>query len=105
MRRWLPAATVDASTVSGDITLTVAVGSGANVAVSTFNGEFESEFPVPLESFQGTIQLVRPGGAKDRERRQRPHSHGDDQAIGRPGFRNLRERPPRGRLSPLVNGN
>jgi hypothetical protein len=105
------AATVDASTVNGDIsydgpirnsgrysltthngdiTLTVAEGSSASVAVSTFNGEFESEFPVPLretrkgkgfsftlgsgsaqvtlESFQGTIELIRPGGAKDRER-------------------------------------
>ena len=70
------------------------------MAVSTFNGEFESEFPVPLsqarkgkgfnftlgagsaqvtlESFQGTIQLVRPGGAKDRERRERHDSHDDD---------------------------
>jgi DUF4097 and DUF4098 domain-containing protein YvlB len=85
------------STHNGDITLTVAEGSSANVAVSTFNGEFESEFPVPLsgtrkgkgfnftlgtgsaqvtlESFQGTIQLVRPGGRKDRERRER---HEDD---------------------------
>jgi DUF4097 and DUF4098 domain-containing protein YvlB len=108
------AATVDASTINGDITyagpivnggryslsthngdiiLTVPDGSNANVAVSTFNGEFESEFPVPLsgtrkgkgfnftlgsgsaqvtlESFQGTIELVRPGGRKDRERRER----------------------------------
>lgn len=85
------------STHNGDITLTVAEGSSANVAVSTFNGEFESEFPVPLsgmrkgkgfnftlgsgsaqvtlESFQGTIQLVRPGSAKDKERRGR---HGND---------------------------
>lgn len=81
------------STHNGDISLTVAEGSNANVAVSTFNGEFESEFPVPLsgtrkgkgfnftlgsgsaqvtlESFQGTIQLVRPGSRKDRERRER----------------------------------
>jgi DUF4097 and DUF4098 domain-containing protein YvlB len=88
------------STHNGDITLTVAEGSSANVAVSTFNGEFESEFPVPLsgtrkgkgfsftlgsgsaqvtlESFQGTIQLVRPGSAKDRERRQRNDSHDND---------------------------
>ena len=81
------------STHNGDITLTVAQGSSANVTVSTFNGEFESEFPVPLsgtrkgkgfsfilgtgsaqvtlESFQGTIELVRPGSRKDRERRER----------------------------------
>jgi DUF4097 and DUF4098 domain-containing protein YvlB len=108
------AATVDASTINGDITyagpirsggryslsthngdilLTVPEGTGANVSVSTFNGEFESEFPVPLsttrkgkgfsftlgsgsaqvtlESFQGTIQLIRPGGRADRERKER----------------------------------
>lgn len=107
------AATVDASTINGDITyagpivsggryalsthngdilMTVPETTSANVAVSTFNGEFESEFPVPLrgtrkgqgfsfvlgsgtaqvtlQSFQGTIELVRPGGRKDRERRQ-----------------------------------
>jgi DUF4097 and DUF4098 domain-containing protein YvlB len=80
------------STHNGDITLTVAEGTNATVAVSTFNGEFESEFPVPLsgtrkgkgftftlgngsaqvtlESFQGTIQLIRPGGAKDQERQR-----------------------------------
>jgi DUF4097 and DUF4098 domain-containing protein YvlB len=105
------AATVDASTINGDIsydgpirsggrysltthngdiTLTVAENSSASVAVSTFNGEFESEFPVPLsgtrkgrgfsftlgsgsaqvtlESFQGRIELVRPGSTKDSER-------------------------------------
>lgn len=88
------------STHNGDITLTVAEGTSANVAVSTFNGEFESEFPVPLsgtrkgkgftftlgsgsaqvtlESFQGTIQLVRPGSAKDKERRESHDSHDGD---------------------------
>jgi len=88
------------STHNGDITLTVAEGASANVAVLTFNGEFESEFPVPLsgtrkgkgfnftlgsgsaqvtlESFQGTIQLVRPGSAKDRERRERHHPDDKD---------------------------
>jgi putative adhesin len=77
------------STHNGDVTLTVAEGTNASVAVSTFNGDFESEFPVPisgtrkgkgfnftlgngnaqvtLESFQGTIQLIRPGGEKARE--------------------------------------
>jgi DUF4097 and DUF4098 domain-containing protein YvlB len=74
------------STHNGDITVSVA--QGANV--STFNGEFASEFPVTLtetrkgkrfsftigsgsaqvtlESFQGSIELVRPGavrGARD----------------------------------------
>jgi hypothetical protein len=60
--------------------------------VSTFSGDFESDFPVPLretrkgrrfsfslgsgsaqvslESFQGTIRLVRPGHA--------PRDHTDD---------------------------
>ena len=81
------------STHNGDILLTVPEGTGATVSVSTFNGEFESEFPVPLsgtrkgkgfsftlgsgsaqvtlESFQGTIQLIRPGGRADRERKER----------------------------------
>ena len=71
------------STHNGDITVTVAEGTSASVSVSTFNGEFESAFPVTLtetrkgkrfnftigggsaqvtlESFQGTIALVRPG--------------------------------------------
>ena len=77
------------STHNGDITLTVGEGTNASVAVSTYNGEFESEFPVPLqgtrkgkgfnftlgsgsaqvtlESFQGTIQLVRPGSLRDQD--------------------------------------
>jgi DUF4097 and DUF4098 domain-containing protein YvlB len=71
------------STHNGDITVTVAEGTSASISVSTFNGEFESAFPVTLtetrkgkrftftigggsaqvtlESFQGTIELVRPG--------------------------------------------
>ena len=71
------------STHNGDITVTVAEGTSASVSVSTFNGEFASAFPVTLtetrkgkrfnftigggsaqvtlESFQGTIELVRPG--------------------------------------------
>ena len=71
------------STHNGDITVTVAEGTSASVSVSTFNGEFTSAFPVTLtetrkgkrfnftigggsaqvtlESFQGTIELVRPG--------------------------------------------
>jgi DUF4097 and DUF4098 domain-containing protein YvlB len=75
------------STHNGDLLLTVPQGSNATVAVSTFSGEFESEFPVTLtearkgkrfsftlgsgsaqvslESFQGTIQLVRPGHISD----------------------------------------
>ena len=74
------------STHNGDVTVSVAEGTSASVAVSTFNGEFESEFPVTLtetrkgkrfsfrlgsgsaqvtlESFQGTIELVRPGNVR-----------------------------------------
>ncbi len=81
------------STHNGDLSLTVAEGASASVAVSTFSGEFESEFPVPLrgtrkgkgfsftlgsgsaqvtlESFQGTIELVRPGSERDPARRKR----------------------------------
>jgi DUF4097 and DUF4098 domain-containing protein YvlB len=80
------------STHNGGITLTVAEGTNAAVSVSTFNGEFASEFPVTLtetrkgkrfgfrlgngsaqvtlESFQGSIELVRPGssrGARDHD--------------------------------------
>jgi len=84
------------STHNGDITLTVPENTSASVAVSTYSGEFESEFPVPLrgtragkgfnftlgsgsaqvtlESFQGTIQLIRPGSEADRSH----HDHDDD---------------------------
>jgi hypothetical protein len=88
------------STHNGDITVTVAEGSNASVAVSTFNGEFESEFAVPLsgtrkgrgfnftlgsggaqvslESFQGTIRLVRPGSKELRTSGKRDRDHDDD---------------------------
>jgi putative adhesin len=88
------------STHNGDVTLTVADGTNASVAVSTFSGEFESEFPVPLrgtrqgkgfnftlgsgsaqvtlESFQGTIRLVRPGSEDDPSRQRRRHREDDD---------------------------
>jgi DUF4097 and DUF4098 domain-containing protein YvlB len=74
------------STHNGGITVTVAEGTNAAVSVSTFNGEFASAFPVTLtetrkgkrfgftlgngsaqvtlESFQGSIELVRPGAAR-----------------------------------------
>ena len=92
------------STHNGDVTVTVPDGTSASVAVSTFSGEFESEFPVPirgtpkgkgfnftlgggsaqvtLESFQGTIQLVRPGSEHDparRERRDHDRDHDEDE--------------------------
>lgn len=77
------------SSHNGDLTLVVAEGSNAAVSVATFNGEFESDFPVTLtetrkgrrfnftlgtgsaqvslESFQGTIELVRPGTSRERD--------------------------------------
>ena len=87
------------STHNGDITLAVAEGTNARVAVSTFDGEFESEFPVPLstqkgkgfsfglgsgsaqvslESFQGTIQLIRPGSRKASDHRHHDKDHDED---------------------------
>jgi DUF4097 and DUF4098 domain-containing protein YvlB len=71
------------STHNGDITLAASESTSATIMVSTFSGDFESDFAVPLketrkgrrfsftlgggsaqvslESFQGTIHLVRPG--------------------------------------------
>ena len=94
------------SSHNGDITLALPPTANASVAVSTFNGEFESDFPVTvsggrkgkrfnftlgnggtpieLESFQGTIRLVRPGTvAAHRERddddsHAHSHDHDDD---------------------------
>jgi DUF4097 and DUF4098 domain-containing protein YvlB len=87
------------STHNGDITLAAPENTSATVMVSTFSGDFESDFPVPLketrkgrrfsftlgggsaqvslESFQGTIHLVRPGhGTRDRDDDR--HDHDDD---------------------------
>jgi DUF4097 and DUF4098 domain-containing protein YvlB len=84
------------STHNGDITLAVPPATNAAVSVSTFNGEFESEFPVTLtetrkgkrfsftlgsgsaqvtlESFQGSIELVRPGSVRS-AREDDDHDH------------------------------
>jgi hypothetical protein len=80
-------------THNGDIAVTIAEGTSALVSVSTFQGDFESTFPVTLtgrkgkqfdftlgggsarlelESFAGTIRLERPG-----ERVERRHRDGD----------------------------
>lgn len=69
-------------THNGDVTIMLPAGADARVSVSTFQGDFQSDFPVTLterrgkrfdftlgsgsaaidlESFQGTIRLVRPG--------------------------------------------
>jgi DUF4097 and DUF4098 domain-containing protein YvlB len=70
------------STHNGDVTMTIPTGANATVSVSTFNGDFESDFPVTLtgtkkgkrfnftigsgsatlelESFEGSIKLIRP---------------------------------------------
>lgn len=91
------------STHNGDITLAVPAGGNASVSVSTFSGDFESEFPVTvtqgrkgkrfnftlgnggpqveLESFQGTIRLVRPGSTaahSDNKDRGKDNDHDDD---------------------------
>lgn len=89
------------STHNGDITVTVPEGSNAAVSVSTFNGEFASEFPVTLtetrkgkrfsftlgtgsaqmtlESFQGSIELVRPGSSRAARDRDHDRDHDDDE--------------------------
>lgn len=88
------------STHNGDITITVPEGSSAGVSVSTFNGEFASEFPVTLtetrkgkrfnftigtgsaqmtlESFQGSIELVRPGSSPGTRDRDHDRDHDED---------------------------
>jgi DUF4097 and DUF4098 domain-containing protein YvlB len=89
------------SSHNGDVTLAVAESSSAAVSVSTFNGEFESAFPVTLretrkgkrfsfvlgsggaqvslESFQGTVQLVRPGQLPQSEPDEDDdHTHSDE---------------------------
>lgn len=87
------------SSHNGDISITVTPSTNATVAVSTFSGEFESDFPVTLtegrkgkrfnfvlgkggaqielESFQGTIRLVRPGSVASRDRDADPDRHRD----------------------------
>ena len=71
-------------THNGDVTVSIQDGADAVVGVSTYGGDFESDFPVTtrgsqqkrftftlgsgsarieLETFQGTIHLVRPTGA------------------------------------------
>jgi DUF4097 and DUF4098 domain-containing protein YvlB len=79
------------ATHNGDVTVTVPEGADAIVSVSSFEGDFESSFPVTLrerrgrrfnftlgsgsarvdlESFQGTIRLVRPGGVRAPAKRE-----------------------------------
>jgi DUF4097 and DUF4098 domain-containing protein YvlB len=79
-------------THNGDVTITMPARTDARVSVSTYQGDFESDFPVTLtgrrgkrfdftlgggsaavdlESFQGAIRLVRPGG--------RPRAASDDE--------------------------
>jgi hypothetical protein len=77
-------------THNGDVGITIAEGTSAVVSVSTFQGDFESAFPVTitgrrgkqfeftlgsgsarvqLESFAGTIRLVRPGSRMELKHR------------------------------------
>jgi DUF4097 and DUF4098 domain-containing protein YvlB len=85
------------STHAGDLTVTVPEGTGALVSISSFQGDFESSFPVTiterhgkrfdftlgngsarldLESFSGTVRLVRPG-AQARHSRREKDAHQD----------------------------
>jgi DUF4097 and DUF4098 domain-containing protein YvlB len=88
------------SSHNGDVTLAAAEGASAAISVSTFNGEFESAFPVTLretrkgkrfsfvlgagsaqvslESFQGTVSLVRPGQLPKSEDEDHDHDSDDD---------------------------
>jgi len=82
------------STHAGDLSVAIPEGTGALVSISSFQGDFESAFPVTiterhgkrfeftlgngsarveLESFSGTIRLVRPGTHP-----ARPHDRDDD---------------------------
>ena len=77
------------NTHNGDVIVGVQQGANATVSVNTFNGDFSTDSPVEvrtrqrkggnftftlgdgsarleLESFQGSIQLVRPGSINDR---------------------------------------
>ena len=93
------------SSHNGDITIAVAPTANAAVGVSTFGGDFESDFPVTmtegrkgkrfsftlgkgggaqieLESFQGTIRLARPGTVSHRESKDHDEDeddHGHDE--------------------------
>jgi DUF4097 and DUF4098 domain-containing protein YvlB len=85
------------SSHNGDVSIAMPANASAMVTVSTYSGDFESDFPVPLretrkgrrfsftlgggnaqvslESFQGTVRLVRPGTLKS----DAHHDRDDDQ--------------------------
>jgi DUF4097 and DUF4098 domain-containing protein YvlB len=95
------------NTHNGDVSIGMAPTTNATVEVSTFNGEFETDFPVmlshtsrnrfsfvlgtgssriSLESFQGTIRLHRPGeasrgdrGRSEREKQKYKNKHRDQE--------------------------
>src|SRR6266699_3040794 len=87
---------VDVNTVSGDVTLAIPEKANATVSVATFNGDFDSSFPVSvtgttkhrfgftigtgsarldLETFNGDIKLRRPGKlhVKDHDNDEEDH--------------------------------
>jgi len=97
------------ATHNGDVMMTVPEGASAVISVSSFQGDFESSFPVTLrerrgrrftftlgsgsarvelESFQGTIRLVRPGGIRVEGKR------------GEAGAKPTRPEPPTAPASP-----
>jgi DUF4097 and DUF4098 domain-containing protein YvlB len=87
------------STHAGDLSVTIPEGTGALVSISSFQGDFESAFPVTiterhgkrfeftlgngsarieLESFSGTIQLVRPGAHPARQHDRDSNGHREE---------------------------
>jgi hypothetical protein len=87
------------SSHNGDVTIAMSPSASALVTVSTFSGEFESDFPitlretrkgrrfsfslggggaqVSLESFQGTVRLARPGSVQESRQRDDDDDHDD----------------------------
>lgn len=88
------------SSHNGDVTIAMPEKASAMVTVSTFSGDFESDFPVPLretrkgrrfsftlggggaqvslESFQGTVRLVRPGHLAQSRDTDHDRDHDED---------------------------
>ena len=74
-----------ALTATKNATLTVTPNASTATLASITDGSNVNNFTlgtgsaqVTLESFQGTIQLIRPGGEKDRERQRERHHRDED---------------------------
>lgn len=87
------------STHNGDVTIAIPEKANAAISVSTFNGDFDSSFPVTvtetkrrrfsfsigsgsarveLSTFNGDIKLRRPGHLQDDDERHHDHDHNRD---------------------------